>query len=342
MAARKSDITLDGSRSNATEKIIMITGGRCPLVIFLPHLTEPGNSGIGKATFEALIGHNPTHVYMLCRNLKESMATIDKMQRRAPNVLMNFLACDLSSFESIRKAVSAFSLLTPRLDILICNAGIFMAPATLTEEGYERHFGINHLGHALLIKLLLPSLLRTAAVPPGDIRIIIVASAAHKWAPPGGICLTKLGTTQENLSYKQRYAQSKLANIIYAREMARRYPAIKTMSLDPGRVATNNMYHLQKKYLHSDRLVRCLTTVLHAVYRGFGGHLLTPEEGAQVPIWCASAPAEELKNGEYYDGVGTPGECTYLARDATLATDLWAWTQAIVTTIPFEENSTRE
>lgn len=270
------------------------------------------------------------------------MAIIDKMQRLAPNVLMNFLACDLSSFESIRKAVSAFSLLTPRLDILICNAGVFMAPPTLTEDGFERHVGINHLGHALLIKLLFPTLLRTAAVPPGDVRIIIVASAAHKWAPPGGICLTKLRTTQTNLSYKQRYAQSKLANILYAREMARWYPAIKTVSLDPGYVATNSMYHLQKRILHSDRLVRCLTTVLHAVYRGFGGHLLTPEEGAVVPIWCATAPAEELTNGEYYDGLGKPGGCTDLARDAAVATDLWAWTQAIVTTIPFEENSTRE
>jgi NAD(P)-dependent dehydrogenase (short-subunit alcohol dehydrogenase family) len=270
------------------------------------------------------------------------MEIIDRMQRIAPNILMNFLACDLSSFESIRKAVAAFALLTSRLDVLICNAGVFMVPPGLTEEGYEKHFGINHLGHALLIKLLLPTLLRTAAVPPGDVRIIIVSSHAHTSAPKDGIAFLDLRTSQAKLSSKQRYAQSKLANILYAREMARRYPAILTVSLHPGRVDTNNIYHLKKKYLRSGRLISRVFGVLNAVYRGFGGQLLTPEQGAQIPIWCASAPAADLTNGEYYDAIGVIGKYSLLAQDRTLAADLWAWTQSIVADIPFEENSTRE
>ena len=108
-------------------------------------------------------------------------------------------------------------------------------------------FGVNHLGHALLVKFLLPTLLRTAAQPSEDVRVVLLTSSAHDWAPRGGIAFDSLQNTQAYLTSKQRYGQSKLANILYARETARSYPAIKNVAVYPGAVDTNIMYHWRKK-----------------------------------------------------------------------------------------------
>lgn len=94
--------------------------------------------------------------------------------------------------------------------------------------------------------------------------------------------------TQAILNAKQRYDQSKLANILYAKEVARRCPAIKTVSIHPRSVDTNNIYHM-KKYLHSNKLIRCLFPILNAVYSRCGGELLTPDQGPKIPVWCAAS-----------------------------------------------------
>jgi NAD(P)-dependent dehydrogenase (short-subunit alcohol dehydrogenase family) len=217
---------------------------------------EAATSGIGKATSEALVSHNPTQIVMLSRNVDKGAVIIEKIQPASPNILITFIPCDLSSFVSIRKAVSDFALLSSRLDLLICNSSICIVSPSLTADGYEMQFGVNHLGHTLLIKLLLPTLLRPSLQPPEDVRIVLLASSAHDWGPKEGIIFNGLQTTQENLSCKQRYGQSKLANIVYAREMARWYPAIKTVAVSPGNVDTSIMYHWRRKYLRFDRLIR--------------------------------------------------------------------------------------
>lgn len=84
--------------------------------------------------------------------------------------------------------------------------------------------------------------------------------------------------TRAILNAKQLYGQSKLANILYAKEMARRLRAIKTVSVHPGSVDTNNIYYMKKNYLHADKLIRCVFPILNAVYRKCGGELLTPDQ----------------------------------------------------------------
>lgn len=97
-------------------------------------------------------------------------------------------------------------------------------PPALTPEGYEVHFAVNHIAHALLIKLLLPTLLRTAETPNSDVRIVSLTSQAFSMHPGGGIVFKDLRTTQgSGLMKSLRYGQSKLANILYAAELARRY-----------------------------------------------------------------------------------------------------------------------
>jgi retinol dehydrogenase 12 len=281
---------------------------------------------------------------MMSRNTKEGSEVIEHIQATQQNILIIFIPCDLSSFSSIRQAVADFALLASRLDLLFCNSGVCMVPPALTEDGYEIQLGTNHLGHALLIKLLMPILLKTAAQPPEDVRIIIISSSVHTWAPKGGINFEDLQTTQAYLTSKQRYGQSKLANIRYARELARRYPAIKVVSLHPGTAETNIVHHLKKRYLESERLIRWTSAIFNKAYRMAGRELLTPEEAARSLVWAATVPTEDLANGKYYEPAGVVGQVSEVARDIgmVLATQLWHWTQRIVAGIPFEAVYTLE
>jgi len=102
-------------------------------------------------------------------------------------------------------------------------------PPALSEDGYEIQFAVNHLAHALIIKTLLPALLKSASKPNSDVRIVNLTSAAWRGAPSGGIRFASLNTTQPGfIGHWFRYSQSKLANIVYASELARRYPEITT------------------------------------------------------------------------------------------------------------------
>lgn len=154
------------------------------------------------------------------------------------NTVVSFVACDLASLASVKAAAEKFITEESRLDVLICNAGIMAQPPSLTTNGYEMQFGTNHLGHALLIQKLLPLLLQNSE--GADVRIIIVTSIAFRMHPMGGIVFKDLKTPQDCGAFGSwiRYGQSKLANILYARELARRYPGITSFSVHPGMVNT--------------------------------------------------------------------------------------------------------
>src|SRR5262249_20169093 len=138
-------------------KIIFITGG---------------TSGLGKESLLALAKHDPGHLYFTGRNEKSAGIVISEIQSIAPNVPTTFLKCDLADLSSLKPCAQKFLASESRLDILMCNAGIMAVPAGTTKDGYEIQFGTNHLGHAALIKLLLPTLLSTAEQPESDVRIV--------------------------------------------------------------------------------------------------------------------------------------------------------------------------
>src|SRR4029434_10961544 len=154
-----------------------------------------------------------------------------------------------------RNAVREFCAAEERLDVAVLNAGIMRVRPGVTEEGYEIAFGINYLGHALLTRLLMPTLLRTAELPGADVRVVAVSSEGHNMAPKGGVVFDKLKGTCEEIvralllfvnerqaantqsqKYYQRYGQSKVAIIGFARELAQRQPKIKVVAVHPGRI----------------------------------------------------------------------------------------------------------
>lgn len=211
----------------------------------------------------------------------------------------------------------------------MCNAGINWVHPGLTVDGYERIFGTNHLGHALLIKLLLPNLLDTANEPGSDVRVISLSSSGHRQAPKEGIIFKDLKTTQSHVKFYMRYGQSKLANILYARSLARKYPTIKIVSVHPGVVDSN---------IHSNEVLRdsiswrifwwnytCVAKI-QTLLTGSGWE--TPEVGAKTQLWAATGKKDEVVSGTYYAPVGVMGRDSKMSKDEKLMEELWEWTEA--------------
>jgi NAD(P)-dependent dehydrogenase (short-subunit alcohol dehydrogenase family) len=142
-----------------------------------------GNSGLDKKTVLQLAAHHSSHIYLAARTASEAPAAIDDIKTVVPNVSITYLPLDLSSFDSIATAARTFNSVSSRLDVLINNVGIMAVPPTTTTEGYGIQFGTNHMGHALLTHLLLPTLLVTAKLPGASVRIINLSSEGHNMAP---------------------------------------------------------------------------------------------------------------------------------------------------------------
>lgn len=269
---------------------------------------------------------------MLSRNTHE----VEHLQTLAPDILFSFIPCDLASIRDIRRAVSDLAQLAHRLDVLFCNSALCMVPADTTADGYEIQFGVNHLGHAVLIKLLMPLLIQTSAHEPEDVRIIIVSSHALAWAPRGGINFDDLDTEQRRLTTKERYGQSKLANLLYARELALKYPALKTVAVYPGIADTNLMSHQSKTAMRYDKVVRAVTKLYYKICGKTDKGASTPAAAAEALVWCAMTPKAEVENGGFYDPGGVSGGCTSHGRNMLLGAALWDWTARIVERVPME------
>ena len=190
-------------------------------------------------------------------------------------------------------------------------------PPGLTEDGYELQFGTNHLGHALLIKLLLPIMLRTAQGPGADVRITILTSLGFRSHPKGGIVFKNLRTTQDFGPFGSwlRYGQSKLANLLYAAELARRYPNITSTSVHPGVVETGLVGNLG----WANKLLVYVTNM---------GKVIKPEEGAYNQLWAVTAEKSKIINGALYEPVGLLSDkLDKTAKSEKLAAELWEWTE---------------
>lgn len=281
-----------------------------------------GTTGLGASFISLIAAKNPAHVVFSGRNVSRANELISKVKAASPNVKVTFIECDLSSLASVQRAAKQFLAQSDRLDVLMCNAGVMALDPALSKDGYEIQFATNHLGHALLIKLLLPCMLKTAEQPGSDVRIINLSSMAHQTVPSKGIELDTLKTTQSGLgpfytpSKWMRYGQSKLANLLYARALARRYPSIKTVSVHPGFVRTD--LHATEGF--TDRII--INTLA-------GSNWLAVEQGSYNQTWAATTPKENLENGAYYVPVAVKGELTTAtARDERLAEQLYTWTEA--------------
>ncbi|KAF3001671.1 hypothetical protein E8E14_006712 [Neopestalotiopsis sp. 37M] len=279
-------------------KVIIVTGG---------------NSGLGKQAILEFARHNPEAIWLATRSAEKAEAAIKDIQKEVPTANIRFLELDLDSFASIKNAVNVFLAASDRLDILMENAGIMATSEGLTKEGYEVQFGTNHVGHALFTKLLLPVLLSTAEQPGADVRVVVLSSAGICYAPPEGIQLDKVTTTCGGMTTHTRYGQSKLANALYARQLAKEYPEITVSSIHPGGLNTN-----LARYMTEDSLKFRLVWAI-------GQHVTTSvENGARNQLWASVS--KDVINGAYYVPVGVRDEPAAV-QDDDLARRLWDWTE---------------
>ncbi|KAK7911553.1 dehydrogenase reductase SDR member 13 [Apiospora marii] len=229
-----------------------------------------------------------------------------------------FLDLDLGSFTSVEACAADFLAREERLDILILNAGIIRVAPGTTPEGYENHFGINYLGHALLARLLVPTLVRTAEEPRSDVRVVVVSSEGHAMAPKGGIQFEAVKGTCAQMSYTQRYGQSKVALIGLAKQLGRRYPQLRVAAVHPGRVLTGMAESLRQESL----LVRVTAPLAPLI-------CVPVAAGVKNHLWAATSP--DVVSGNYYEPVGVPDKEAAVAKDESLAEKLWEWTEKELT-----------
>ncbi|KAI4176758.1 MAG: hypothetical protein LQ343_000851 [Gyalolechia ehrenbergii] len=277
-------------------------------------LITGGTNGLGKQSILTLSKHSPEHIYFTGRNAKAADDIISQTKTVAPNAHLTFIECDQLSLASVQVAAQSFLSQASKLDVLIANAGVMATDAALSKDGYENQFATNHIAHALLVKLLLPTLESTAS-KAGEARVLFLTSLGFMYPFPDGVQFNALKTTQDFGPGSQwaRYGQSKLANVQYPAELARRYPDITWLSLHPGTVNTDIIGRLKPD---EKELVYQMNKVI-----------VEPEEGVYNTCWAATTKKSDLVNGELYLPVGQKGEHTKQSADKELQGKLWAWTQ---------------
>jgi NAD(P)-dependent dehydrogenase (short-subunit alcohol dehydrogenase family) len=177
------------------------------------------------------------------------------------------------------------------------------------------------MGHALLTKLLIPVLLDTAKEPGADVRIVNLTSMGHHAAPSGGIIFDQ--AVLEKHSTWRRYGQAKLANILFTRELAARYPQITSVAIHPGVILTDLYASARANFFQKIGLL------VYALLVPFlPGHFKDTAGGALTQTWAATCPKNQLKNGDYYRPVGVQAKSSSYGRDLGLAKKLWEWTEA--------------
>lgn len=263
------------------------------------------NSGMGLATVEALSDMGAT-VIMLCRNEERGRAAVAKLTQEKARDL-DLMLCDLGDYASIRNFAERVKEKYPRVDILVNNAGFISLDRQETKEGIERQFGINHLGHFLLTTQLLD------LMGPGA-RIVNVASGAHK---VGKIHFDDINL-KKGYNVVKAYSQSKLANVLFTRELAGRLKKkrISVNCCHPGAVATN---------IGIDRETGFGKTVTGLLKPFFQ----TPAEGARTAIYLASDPAVANVTGGYFY-MCKPAKSSKLSKDRALARKLYELSEEMV------------
>ena len=220
------------------------------------------------------------------------------------------LACELSEPASVRACVDAVKGDGARLDAVICNAGIMALPELRQAHGYELQFFTNHIGHFMLVTGLLDRLTT-------DGRVVVVSSDAHRRAPRAGIELDNLSGARGYAGWRN-YAQSKLANILFTKELARRLAGTgrTANALHPGVILTN--------------LARSMSVVVRSALRTAAPLFLkTVAQGAATECYLATSPAVAGVTGAYFADCN-PAQPSAIAGDAALAARLWEESERIV------------
>ncbi len=265
------------------------------------------NSGLGLETLRVLAMRG-AHVVGTARTLDKAAAACRSVGGKTTP-----LACELTDPASVRACVAAVTVSGLKLDAIIANAGIMALPKLETIHGYEKQFFTNHIGHFILVTGLLDSL-----APDG--RVVMLTSALHASAPPGGIAFDNLDGAKGYKSWTA-YGQSKMANLLFAKELARRFA---------GTARTANAVH--PGVIFDTNLTRSTGIPGFAKSIGVGiGNLLvlkTIPQGAATQVFVAVHPSASGVSGKYFSDSNV-SRSRADGDDAALAKRLWEVSEAI-------------
>lgn len=265
-----------------------------------------GNTGIGKATALHL-ARRGARVILACRNRDKAQGAIAEIQQETGNTDVLYMQLDLGSLKSVRCFSETFLKTESRLDLLINNAGLVADGRT--EDGFGVQFGVNHLGHFLLTRLLLERLKEA-----GGGRVVTLSSMAHRWGNIDFETLAvnrHLGTGRYSWQFFHAYCNSKLCNVLFTHELAKRLKGtnVTCYSVHPGVVRTELSRHVslwQKVFI--EPVARML--------------FLDPEAGAQTTLHCCLQEGIEPLSGRYFTCCAAQEVCAR-ARDDAAARRLW-------------------
>ncbi|KAL5487327.1 hypothetical protein EMCRGX_G019916 [Ephydatia muelleri] len=281
------------SRAKLDGKTVIVTGA---------------NTGIGKDTAVDL-ARRGARVILACRSAEKGEEAVVEVRARSGNDKVVFRRLDLASLESVRQFASSILEEEPTIDILINNAGVMACPYSKTEDGFEMQFGVNHLAHFLLTNLLLDRLKEAPTA-----RIVNVSSDAYTYAK--GINFDDLNS-EKSYSPLVAYSQSKLANILFTRSLAKRLAGTSVIAncLHPGVIRTELGRHF------------FIGTIKKMAWFFFMPIALlvmkSPMEGAQTTIYCAVDEAVEGVSGKYFKDCKVTAPNTKAAVDDDMAERLW-------------------
>ncbi|KAA0074886.1 SDR family NAD(P)-dependent oxidoreductase [Mycolicibacterium sp. P9-64] len=282
-----------------TGKTILITGA---------------NNGLGLQAATALAGAG-ARIILACRNQVTGQEALNRIRSVGRQAEHGLVALDLADLASVRAAAAEATTLAPTIDVLINNAGLMAIPFARTVDGFEMQIGTNHFGHFVFTDGVLPALL-TASAP----RVVSLASIAHR---QGRIVLDDLNFERRRYGRMTAYQQSKLANLMFGTELARRSEAagltLKSVVAHPG-VAATNLF---------DPMVPPIPGALAATHLGLRIFGNSESAGALSQLYAATMP--DVRNGDYLGpnrlfGVRGPvrrSPQSKAARNETVAKRLW-------------------
>lgn len=282
-------------------------GGRVALV-------TGGTAGVGRALVDHLAAAGAV-TCLTARDPGKGERVRDEVRARSGNDDVHVVALDLSSLASVRTGAAAFLQGWDRLDLLLLNAGHMAKGArTVTSDGFETTIGVNHLGHALLVELL-EARLRASA--PN--RVVVVASEAHRRAR-GGLALSDLMMTQGRFRPQLAYSRSKLANVLFARELARRLhgSGVDVRSAHPGGVDTGML----RQHFRGPVLGRLYGVLAPRLF-------ISPQDAAAGLLRVALDPDLDGASGDYYE-LGLRKSTSDAGADLDAAARLWATTSDLL------------
>ena len=274
-------------------------------------LVTGATNGIGKETALALAKMGATTI-IVARDPAKGAAVLEEIMRQSGNDGVELMHADLASLDSVRKLAADFQAKHQQLHVLVNNAGVYNIKRSETQDGFEATFGVNHLSHFLLTNLLLDVIKASAPA-----RIINVSSASHKGAK------INFDDLQSEKSYRglSVYGQSKLANVLFTYELARRLEGtnVTANALHPGVVLTGFG-------ANNAGIFRLLFRVFQTVARPF---MLSPERGAETSIHLASSPEVEGVTAKYFVKK-EPVPSNDISYETDVAQRLWQMSEEMV------------